>query len=205
MPGPPSIPEIDEMFKRAVTLTWNPPINDGGDKIANYIVEYKLDDDFKWTTASEGEKFVETSYKVTGLKEKEKYEFRVAAVNRAGRGPFSQTDTAIKVQEPIVGKAPKIISKIEDQTAIGKEVIKIECGVDIGQPESEILWFKGDKQLRSGRRYEFIYWNKVATLVIKDGDGKDTDDYKCVVSNPLGKVESSGKLTVIGKCKFTSK
>ena len=37
----------------------------------------------------------------TGLAVEEAYEFRVAAENKAGVGPFSESSTSVKAKEPI--------------------------------------------------------------------------------------------------------
>ena len=54
---------------------------------------------FKWTRANEGEKTSETYYKIVGLREDVDYEFRVAAENRAGPGPYSDVSTPIRAYE----------------------------------------------------------------------------------------------------------
>ena len=44
-----------------------------------------------------------------------------------------------------------------------------------------------------------FYWDNKATLVVKDTQAADAGEYKCVVSNRLGSVESSCNLSILGK------
>uniref|UniRef100_A0A670HYW5 Titin n=1 Tax=Podarcis muralis TaxID=64176 RepID=A0A670HYW5_PODMU len=83
---PPGRPEVTDVTRSSVSLTWSPPLYDGGSKIVGYIVErkpYNEAGDGRWlkcnyTIVSEN------SFTVTALSEGEEYEFRVLAKNAAG-------------------------------------------------------------------------------------------------------------------------
>ena len=45
-----------------------------------------------------------------------------------------------------------------------------------------------------------LYWDNKASLVIKETDPSDTAKYRCELSTALGRVESTGSLTVYSKC-----
>ena len=102
-PGKPDAPEITNIKSRSVGLQWKPPTNNGGDEIFNYIVEYRSEGTFKWTRANV-ENLPATYYTATGLREKENYEFRISAENRAGVGPASDPTSPIRPKSP-VGKS----------------------------------------------------------------------------------------------------
>ena len=59
--------------------------------------------------------------------------------------------------------------------------------------------FKDNRELRRGRKYEMLYWDNNATLVVKETEPNDTGKYQCVVSNELGSVDCYGNLTVYSK------
>lgn len=40
-PGPPSMPEVEEVGSDFVNLSWNKPADDGGGRITGYYVERK--------------------------------------------------------------------------------------------------------------------------------------------------------------------
>ena len=97
-PGKPGAPEVKEATKSSATLTWKPPSDNGGSEITNYVVEYRADGAFKWKRATESV-VASTTYVVKGLEENIKYEFRVAAENKAGVGPPSETSLAAKLED----------------------------------------------------------------------------------------------------------
>jgi hypothetical protein len=99
-PGKPGIPEVKESTKTSATLTWTPPEDDGGSEIFNYVVEYRNEGAFKWKRATE-DTVPNTTYLVRGLEENTKYEFRVAAENKAGVGPASEGSLSVKVEDKI--------------------------------------------------------------------------------------------------------
>ena len=89
VPDKPNAPEIEKVTKDAVSLAWQPPKEDGGAPITNYIVEMRRVGDVKWQMANKGKPTPDTKFDVTGLPEEVEYEFRVTAENKAGAGPPS--------------------------------------------------------------------------------------------------------------------
>ena len=78
-----------------VVLTWNAPSSNGGGKIGNYLVEYKVD-----LPAAAWVKFPRaassaTTATVTPLQNGTSYLFRVTAINEAGSGPTSAVSSAV--------------------------------------------------------------------------------------------------------------
>lgn len=81
-----------------MTVTWSPPETDGGSPITNYILEYRSESTATWKRVTQ-EKLLETKYTAKGLKDSELYEFRVAAENKAGVGPYSDNSKQAKASE----------------------------------------------------------------------------------------------------------
>ena len=54
---------------------------------------------FIWIRANDGELTFETYYKLVGLNDDVDYQFRVAAENRAGLGPFSDVSMPVKAYQ----------------------------------------------------------------------------------------------------------
>lgn len=123
-PGAPGAPRSVETTESSITITWTKPRHDGGSPITGYVVEKRLITEDKWTKASHAH-IPDTTYKVTGLIENHEYEFRVAAINAAGQGPFSQSSDAIRACAP--PNCPRITSdlSLRDITVIAGEEIKI--------------------------------------------------------------------------------
>lgn len=85
-PGPPVGPlKFTEVFAERIGLAWNPPLDDGGSKITNYVVEKREDNRKSWVHVTNDPK--ECAYVVTRLTENHTYEFRVMAQNKFGVGP----------------------------------------------------------------------------------------------------------------------
>ena len=103
-----------------------------------------------------------------------------------------------------VGDAPRLITGVTDVTVITPEVATLECCVKLGSKEAEIWWLKNAKQLYPGRKYEMLYWDNKASLVIKDTQTSDSGSYRCEVANALGRVDSIGALTVYSKLRYFS-
>ncbi|XP_072180962.1 twitchin-like [Diadema setosum] len=88
VPGAPDQPEVTDVTSTTITITWNPPRSDGGSKIIGYTIEIKVDLSMRWVKLESS--VPDTTYTASRLKENSEYQFRVAAINKAGRGEFSR-------------------------------------------------------------------------------------------------------------------
>ncbi|VEL22928.1 unnamed protein product [Protopolystoma xenopodis] len=98
IPGKPSRPDIKNVTETSATLTWRPPYDDGGDSIKHYLIQYKVTSGTHW--APSNEEPIDCEFALTGLNAEQEYHFRVAAVNTAGPGEWSdvsETCTPYKV------------------------------------------------------------------------------------------------------------
>ena len=87
-PGPPAAFDISEITNESCFLAWNPPRDDGGSKVTNYIVERKVAESELWYKLSSTVK--QTTYKATNLTAFKNYVFRVFAENQFGVGPAEE-------------------------------------------------------------------------------------------------------------------
>ena len=99
VPGAPEKPEVTGVDRTQITISWSPPESDGGSPVTGYIIEKKETSSKRWTKAVK-DSVSETTLTVKDLIEGKEYEFRVAAVNKAGQGPFSSPS------EPRITKPP---------------------------------------------------------------------------------------------------
>ena len=95
MPSEPGEPTISSVTKDSISLEWTAPRDDGGCPIDEYILEYKAEGAFKWQPAT-SKSITATRYTMQDLPEETSYDFRVAAKNKAGAGPFSGTSSRAK-------------------------------------------------------------------------------------------------------------
>ncbi len=110
VPDAPLNPAVKDVERRAVTLKWKAPAHDGGSPVTGYMIEYRVSGHFRWEVANHGDPVPDQRYTVRNLRDEESYEFRIAAVNKAGTGPFAPIDMVVAVKEPI---GEKTISAFE--------------------------------------------------------------------------------------------
>ncbi len=94
--GAPSQPEVTAITKDSVSLSWEKPKDDGGGKIEGYIVEV-CPENGDWSEATPVP-VKDTNVTIPRLKEGQKYQFRVKAVNKAGPGTPSRPTSPVVVE-----------------------------------------------------------------------------------------------------------
>ena len=116
VPGKPTGPlRCTNLTHNSVTLTWNPPADDGGAHITGYVIE-RL---YSYHNALLESKHVNdrtTSCTFRNLKEDDRYAFRICAENKKGRSQHLETD------EPVV----PIRKKCKISTLVREKSISID-------------------------------------------------------------------------------
>jgi len=100
--GPPGKPKFvgpDTVTRDSCTITWSPPIDDGGDMLTGYVIEKKEETVSVWTEVAKVGAFFKM-YTITSLTEGLKYSFRVSAVNSVGQGPPAMTKDPVLIKSP---------------------------------------------------------------------------------------------------------
>ena len=100
LPSKPGVPEFEKIDRDRISLKWTAPKSDGGTDIFNYVIECRAEGAFKWKRCND-DTVPLCRYTVKGLREKEVYEFRVSAENRAGVGPSSEATLPTKAEEKV--------------------------------------------------------------------------------------------------------
>lgn len=98
VPGAPEAPSAKLQENGSVLVTWSPPLEDGGSPILRYVVERRLATSQRWTEVSPKD-LSDTEMVVTDVSPPNEYIFRIAAVNKAGQGPFSKPSQPLKVKK----------------------------------------------------------------------------------------------------------
>ena len=99
LPGPPENVRATDVSKKTISLTWEPPLSDGGLAIVGYIVEQRQTSSSRWVTLTKAP-VAELNYTVSDVVENQEYEFRISAKNGEGVGPPSATCGPIKAKDP---------------------------------------------------------------------------------------------------------
>uniref|UniRef100_A0A3B4TAU7 Titin n=1 Tax=Seriola dumerili TaxID=41447 RepID=A0A3B4TAU7_SERDU len=85
-PGSPLNLTVKDIKRESVTVTWEPPLIDGGARIKNYLVEKR--ESTRKVYSNVDNKCTKTSYRITGLTEGTIYYFRVLAENDGSKSAF---------------------------------------------------------------------------------------------------------------------
>ncbi|KAL3069502.1 hypothetical protein niasHS_018227 [Heterodera schachtii] len=110
LPGPPGMPiqvEAQSIGPNCVTLTWQPPAEDGGSKLEGYLVQKREWGHEQWEKATP-DMCPLTECLVSGLREFQAYVFRVIAVNLHGCSTPSLQTLPINIVET-AGACPTIV------------------------------------------------------------------------------------------------
>ncbi|KAJ8977333.1 hypothetical protein NQ317_018615 [Molorchus minor] len=196
-PGAPGIPRGVETTEDSITITWTKPRHDGGSPITGYVVEKRLITEDKWTKASHAI-VPDLNLKVINLIENHEYEFRVAAINAAGQGPWSSSSDAICARA--APSAPKITSdlSIRDMVVIAGEEFKITVPY-VATPKPKATWtINGDEIIPDDRiKQETI--DIASIFVNKKAKRSDTGSYTIKLTNSVGSDSATCRVLVVDK------
>uniref|UniRef100_A0A670HZ44 Titin n=1 Tax=Podarcis muralis TaxID=64176 RepID=A0A670HZ44_PODMU len=114
-PGPPQNLVVKEIRKNYAVLTWEPPANDGGAKIKNYVIDKR--ESTRKAYANVSTKCSKTSFRVDNLIEGAIYYFRVMAENEYGIGVPVETADASKASEPPLPPGKVTLTDVTQRSA----------------------------------------------------------------------------------------
>uniref|UniRef100_A0A3B5AE95 Titin n=1 Tax=Stegastes partitus TaxID=144197 RepID=A0A3B5AE95_9TELE len=146
-PSAPTNLEVKDVKRDSVSISWEPPIIDGGAKISHYIVEKREEARKAFTSVCSN--CVRNSYKIDNLQEGCFYYFRVLAVNEFGTGLPAETADAVKVSEVPLPPGKVTLSDVTSNSArLSWEKpdhdggSKITCYIVEMQAKGEDTWTK---------------------------------------------------------------
>ncbi|ESO03551.1 hypothetical protein HELRODRAFT_191869 [Helobdella robusta] len=193
-PGPPGEPEAQEVGGDFVSLSWERPRSDGGGKLLGYFVEKKESTSENWVRVNQVPNPANV-FNVSGLIEDREYDFRIFAVNEAGESKPAETGRRIKVTDPKAAKVPEILSGLKPVTCMQGKTARFEATI-IGQPNLEVTWYKGSRELFDSAKYETSKEGDVFALHIRDAFGEDADEYCVKATTSAGSRSSRADLTI---------
>jgi len=127
VPSPPSQPQVVKVGRGYADLIWGVPVSDGGSRITGYIVERREMGSSSWSRCHEYNA-TDTNMTISGLSERE-YEFRVCAVNAAGKSEYSSCTSPVKIQEIVGGESPEFIKQLVNTSLPRGKQLVLECEV----------------------------------------------------------------------------
>uniref|UniRef100_A0A8C6U5R8 Uncharacterized protein n=1 Tax=Neogobius melanostomus TaxID=47308 RepID=A0A8C6U5R8_9GOBI len=110
---------VSDIARDSITLTWEPPANDGGSDIINYIVEKCPANGERWIRAGQT---TDCTINIINIFGKTKYHFRVIAENEFGLSPPSDPTEAITTKEDT-----SVIRNYDEEVDEAREIVKEEA------------------------------------------------------------------------------
>ncbi|CAF1142161.1 unnamed protein product [Rotaria sordida] len=198
-PEAPGTPECIGHTTDSITLQWTRPQNDGGNPIRGYLVEKREKGTDRWVPVNR-ETIPGLEYTVPGLANGKEYEFRVAAVNKAGPGEYANTDGFIQARPPDV--VPRAIGF----SAFNPKEIIVRAGDDlkiavpfVGSPLPEVTFTNGFHEIKPDGNTQINVKDGVAELFIPKVTTDDSGNYTCTLKNHLGQDTVPIKVIVVDK------
>ncbi|CAG2114682.1 unnamed protein product, partial [Medioppia subpectinata] len=160
-----------------------------------YVVERKEHNSTYWIKVNEYG-CLDCEYTVLNLSENNEYDFRVSAVNSAGKSEPCLMSTSVKVQEIAGGAKPEFVRKLFNKNTNLKSQITLECEA-IGKPVPNARWFRNGKELHSSARIKAMESEDgVFKLVFAEVWDSDEADYTCEAINSLGSDKTSASVRI---------
>ncbi|KAF0296563.1 Twitchin [Amphibalanus amphitrite] len=189
-PGKPVIEDYDNM---SVDLKWEAPKSDNGAPIQRYIIEKKNKKFGEWEKAAEVPG-TQLTGKVVDLIERDQYQFRVKAVNKAGPGAASDPTEFHTVKHrklrPMIDRTNLVMTKVK----AGKQV---HFDVNIkGEPPPKVTWILKDEPV-SALNISVVNVEYNTKFTIRDSERKNTGIYKVVAENEHGRDEAEVEVVIL--------
>lgn len=184
-PGSPVSPECIATTEDSITLKWERPTKDGGRPISGYVIEKKDPTTSRWMKAHIGE-ITGQQATIKGLVQGRPYEFRVAAINEAGKSKWAECDSAITpAPEPSLPRA-FIDPLAHDVHAAVGEPFRVRISYH-GHPKPQITWEnKGNPVKLDGKRLHVEVGEEDIILICKSAEKEDSGKYTATLSNIKG-------------------
>ncbi|VDN97428.1 unnamed protein product [Rodentolepis nana] len=193
--GAPDGLNVDKVNKNGVRLSWKKPRHDGGTPITGYIVE-KLDESGEWIpvkSTTEPQAFIP-------MKEGEKAQYRVRAVNEEGEGEPSRPTLPVTAEDQpmaprIATPADGLIDNIKVRVSIPFPSFSIITLTKIKYPTPVAQWTHNNQTISPDEDPA-----GTSILLIQKAKREDSGSYGVTLENPLGQTRSSCNVIVLGKC-----
>jgi len=149
-PGQPRNLRAQAAGPTSITLTWEAPVSDGGERITGYTIRARGPNDGTWITIPRNTGPQETTFKHTELQPASAYRYQVAAINRVGTGQWSfEASTSTFAQAP---GAPTGLTA----QAVGTSRIDLSWSAPRNTGGAPILGYRIEGSSDGGRTWNII-------------------------------------------------
>ncbi|KAL1117086.1 hypothetical protein AAG570_004414, partial [Ranatra chinensis] len=145
--------EVSGVTDTSCTITWEPPLSDGGTPIIDYTVEWKESTKTTWTKIGTTH---ETHIAVSDMHKDTAYDFRISARNKAGVGPPYLSEEPVVAGRRKTPPSPPLNLTVVN---IASKSVKLQWSPPQSTGGSELTGYVIEKQPITSNK-----WTKVATL-----------------------------------------
>ncbi|XP_042302172.1 immunoglobulin superfamily member 22 isoform X1 [Sceloporus undulatus] len=172
---------VADSSNSSISLAWQQP--DEGDPPSGYILEMRAEDTKEWSKCTKIP-ITGTNYTVGGLQERQKYFFRIRAVNEAGVGE------PIELKEGVLAMPPPAAPKFDLTVRLQNHMV-VRAGTALcihasftGSPPPNVVWQKDGVPTRG--RESITKGKNHSQFLIHSTRRMDSGLYRIVLSNDYG-------------------
>nr|XP_009666216.1 PREDICTED: roundabout homolog 1 isoform X8 [Struthio camelus australis] len=152
IPSAPSKPEVTDVSRNTVTLSWQPNLNSGATPTSYVIEAFSHASGSSWQTVAENVKT--ESFAVKGLKPSAIYLFLVRAANAYGLSDPSQISDPVKTQD--IPPTSQGVDHKQVQRELGDVVLHLHNPTILSSSSIEVHWTV-DQQSQYIQGYKILY------------------------------------------------
>ncbi|XP_061072227.1 roundabout homolog 2 [Conger conger] len=152
LPGPPSKPQVTDVTKNSVSLSWQPGLA-GASPIASYVIEaFSQSVSNSWQTVADHVKT--TQFTVKGLRPNTIYLFMVRAVNTQGLSDPSPMSEPVRTQD--ISPPAQGVDHRHVQKELGEVMVRLHNPVVLSPTTIQVTWTV-DRQSQFIQGYRVLY------------------------------------------------
>ncbi|XP_031651305.1 roundabout homolog 2-like isoform X6 [Oncorhynchus kisutch] len=152
LPGPPSKPQVTDVTKNSVSLSWQPGLA-GATPISSFVIEaFSQSVSNSWQTVADHVKT--TQYTVKGLRPNTIYLFMVRAVNTQGLSDPSPMSEPVRTQD--ISPPAQGVDHRHVQKELGEVIVRLHNPVVLSPTTIQVTWTV-DRQSQFIQGYRVLY------------------------------------------------
>ncbi|KAG5269491.1 hypothetical protein AALO_G00202650 [Alosa alosa] len=152
LPGPPSKPQVTDVTKNSVSLSWQPGLA-GGSPVSSYVIEaFSQSVSNSWQTVADHVKT--TQFTVKSLRPNTIYLFMVRAVNSYGLSDPSPMSEPVRTQD--ISPPAQGVDHRHVQKELGEVIVRLHNPVVLSPTTIQVTWTV-DRQSQFIQGYRVLY------------------------------------------------
>ncbi|KTG06308.1 hypothetical protein cypCar_00018888 [Cyprinus carpio] len=152
LPGPPSKPQVTDVTKNSVSLSWQPGLP-GASPISSFVIEaFSQSVSNSWQTVADHVKT--TQYTINGLRPNTIYLFMVRAVNVQGLSDPSPMSEPVRTQD--ISPPAQGVDHRHVQKELGEVIVRLHNPVVLSPTTIQVTWTV-DRQSQFIQGYRVLY------------------------------------------------